>query len=582
MQVARVVAMSIAASSTQLIALGLFAYAGSLSACTALCAMGFGSGLAMLGWLRLSLHAFRFDDVMSSNFLLKNWGLGRWIFASETTAVLSANVMPWLIVFLIGPAATGIFVACDSILRFANPVIISMTNVITSKAAIDYSNGGKAAVRRIVRNASAFLIVFQCAFCILLAIAGEPILKRSFGDAFATYWPVLAVLGLNQLVARALARPGRALMLVNRVNIFLWAEVAGLAISLVAAIILTPRYGVLGAAWSLVAGNVLLIAWTVGAYFAVMRDDKRGEPLLIRPVLSFSSGGRRCFRMKLLVCHEFYRQFGGEDQSFLDEVSMLRSKGHEVVEYTRHYDEIARSSRIGTAIRSVWNAGAYRELRSIIQRERPDLLHCTNLFPLISPAAYDAAHDEDVPVVQALRNYRLVCPSATLVRNGELCELCLGKVVPWPAVRYGCYQKSRLGSAVVATTFGIHNVKRTWQQVDCFYTPSHFARSVFIRAGIPAEQIEVKPNSVVPDPGVGPGDGGYALFVGRLAPEKGIGTLLKAWAELEIDLPLHIVGDGVCRDLVEAAAAQDARKSSSSAKCHIMPYWSSCAPRHVL
>ena len=285
--------------------------------------------------------------------------------------------------------------------------------------------------------------------------------------------------------------------------------------------------------------------------------------------------------MKILACHEFYRQFGGEDQSFLDEVSVLRSKGHEVIEYTRRYDEIASSSQIGTAIRSVWNAGAYRDLRSIIQRERPDLLHCTNLFPLISPAAYDAAHDEWVPVVQALRNYRLVCPSATLVRNGELCELCLGKVVPWPAVRYGCYQKSRLGSAVVATTFGIHNVKRTWQQVDCFYTPSHFARSVFIRAGIPAEQIEVKPNSVVPDPGVGPGDGGYALFVGRLAPEKGIGALLKAWAELEM----------TCRFVLSAMAfvatswkppRRGMRESSSSANCHIMPYWSSCAPRHVL
>jgi glycosyltransferase involved in cell wall biosynthesis/GT2 family glycosyltransferase len=263
--------------------------------------------------------------------------------------------------------------------------------------------------------------------------------------------------------------------------------------------------------------------------------------------------------MKLLLCHEFYRQFGGEDQSFLDEASMLRSKGHEVFEYTRCYDEIERSSRIGTATRSVWNVAAYRELRAIIRRERPDIMHCTNLFPLISPAAYKAAHDENLPIVQALRNYRLICPSATLVRDGKVCEDCLGKVLPWPAVQHGCYQKSRLGSAVVAATFGIHNLKGTWRHVDCFYTPSHFARSVFIRAGIPAEQIEVKPNSVVPDPGVGSGDGGYGLFVGRLTPEKGIGTLLKAWAELEEDLPLHIIGDGICRGLVEQAAARDKR-----------------------
>jgi glycosyltransferase involved in cell wall biosynthesis len=131
---------------------------------------------------------------------------------------------------------------------------------------------------------------------------------------------------------------------------------------------------------------------------------------------------------------------------------------------------------------------------------------------------------------------------------------------------------------------GIHNLKRTWQQVECFYTPSHFARNVFIRAGMPAEQIEVKPNSVVPDPGCGPGDGHYALFVGRLTPEKGIGTLLKAWAALKEDLPLHIVGDGPCRGLVENAAARDARidflgemphqqvmEQLRSATCLVMP-----------
>jgi glycosyltransferase involved in cell wall biosynthesis/GT2 family glycosyltransferase len=263
--------------------------------------------------------------------------------------------------------------------------------------------------------------------------------------------------------------------------------------------------------------------------------------------------------MKLLLCHEFYRQFGGEDQSFLDEASMLRSNGHEIFEYRRSYEDIERIGRIGTATRSVWNFAVYRELRAIIRRERPNIMHCTNLFPLISPAAYKAAHDENVPIVQALRNYRLICPSATLARDGKICEDCLGKILPWPAVRHGCYQGSRLGSAVVATTFGIHNLKGTWRRVDCFYTPSHFARSVFIRAGFPAEKIEVKPNSVVPDPGIGSGDGGYVLFVGRLSPEKGIGTLLKAWAELEEDLPLHIIGDGVCSGLVEQAAARDER-----------------------
>jgi O-antigen/teichoic acid export membrane protein len=125
------------------------------------------------------------------------------------------------------------------------------------------------------------MILFQFAFCIFLAVAGEPLLKRSFGDAYAAYWPALVVLGLNQMLAKISLAPARALMLVNRANIFLWAQVAGFAISLIAAIILTPRYGVLGAALSLVAGNLLLVAWIIGAYSAVMRDYRGSEPLLL-------------------------------------------------------------------------------------------------------------------------------------------------------------------------------------------------------------------------------------------------------------------------------------------------------------
>ena len=281
MQVGRVVAMSVAASTTQIIALGFFAYTGSLSAGTALCAIGFGSGLAAFGWLWLSRRAFHLNYVRSHYFLQKSWVLGRWVLASEATAVLASSVIPWFIVFLLGPAAAGIFAACDSILRFANPVIIAIRNVVTSKVSIDYSNGGRSAIRPTIWKAGAFLILFQSAFFILLAVAGEPILRRLFGEAYAAYWPVLVVLGLNQLVVRISLAPGRALLVVNRVSIFLWAEVTGFVISLVAATILTPRYGVLGGALALVAGNLLLVAWIVGAYFVVMRNDKGGEPLLL-------------------------------------------------------------------------------------------------------------------------------------------------------------------------------------------------------------------------------------------------------------------------------------------------------------
>jgi glycosyltransferase involved in cell wall biosynthesis len=161
--------------------------------------------------------------------------------------------------------------------------------------------------------------------------------------------------------------------------------------------------------------------------------------------------------------------------------------------------------------------------------------------------------------VQALHNYRLLCPSATLMRNGTVCESCVGKLFAWPAVQHGCYRKSRLGSAVVATMLAVHKLKRTWQCVERFYTPSQFARQQFVRFGLAADRIDVKPNCVTPDVGPGLGHGGYALFVGRLSPEKGISTLLNAWSDHRENIPLRILGDGPCRGLVEQAAASDPR-----------------------
>jgi O-antigen/teichoic acid export membrane protein len=112
-----------------------------------------------------------------------------------------------------------------------------------------------------------------------------------FGDAYANYWQVLLVLGINQLLVRLAFAPGRALLLVDRADIALWGDVVALLTSLFAAVLLTPRYGVLGAAFSLVAGSTFVVAWTVGAYFLVMRGDNGIEPLLIgRRPASASAG----------------------------------------------------------------------------------------------------------------------------------------------------------------------------------------------------------------------------------------------------------------------------------------------------
>jgi len=264
--------------------------------------------------------------------------------------------------------------------------------------------------------------------------------------------------------------------------------------------------------------------------------------------------------LKVLLCHNFYQQPGGEDESFADEGRILESRGHEVLRYTRHNAAIAGLSRIDLARSSLWNRQTYDELRDLIASERPDVVHCTNIFPLISPAAYDAADEAGVPIVQALRNYRLMCPNALFFRDGRVCEDCAGKSLAWPAVAHACYQHSRLVTAGTVAMLSMHRARRVWdRKVDLYFAPSEFTRQKYVEAGLPADRVAVKPNCVDPDPGPGDGSGGYAVFVGRLSREKGIETLLAVWERLPGDAQLRIVGDGPLADDVMRAAARDRR-----------------------
>jgi len=266
--------------------------------------------------------------------------------------------------------------------------------------------------------------------------------------------------------------------------------------------------------------------------------------------------------------HDLYQQPGGEDESVRTEQDLLKRVGHSVIEYIRDNDEIAAYSLTEMAslgLRTVWAWDSYRHVRALLRGRKADVAHFDNTFPLISPAVYYACQEAGVPVVQTLRNYRLLCPCATFQREGRICEECLSHSL-WRGVRRGCYRRSRTATAAVALMLSTHRWLGTWGKlVDCYIALSEFARAKFIDAGLPAEKIVVKPNFVYPDPMADPAalsvaddksPQAGALFVGRLSPEKGVATLLAAWRQIDARFPLHVVGDGPLRAQLEAYARQ--------------------------
>jgi glycosyltransferase involved in cell wall biosynthesis len=259
--------------------------------------------------------------------------------------------------------------------------------------------------------------------------------------------------------------------------------------------------------------------------------------------------------MKVLMLHNRYQIAGGEDVSTEMQIDLLRSGGHEVVYLEETSDRVADLGHVRVALRSMWSQEAFSSIDDVLSGGGFDIMHVQNFFPLFSPSVYYAARRHGVPVVQSLRNFRLVCPQGMLFRNGKACFTCIGKPTPWPAIKYGCYRGSTAGSIVVTSMTTMHAAVGTWRRmVDRYVTPSWYAAGIYIESGWDPSTITAIPNYVFPDPGPGHGEGGFALYVGRLAPSKGVRTLIDAWTTHGLHIPLKIVGDGELRAVVEDAA----------------------------
>jgi len=250
--------------------------------------------------------------------------------------------------------------------------------------------------------------------------------------------------------------------------------------------------------------------------------------------------------MKILQVHNYYQLPGGEDTVVKNEYDLLISKSNVVKQYFCNNKEIKSYkfiNKIQLLYKSVYNKETYFKISKIIKQENPDICHVHNTLSLISPSVYFACKDNNIPVVQTLHNYRLLCSNGYLFRSGEICEQCLGKSL-YNSVKYGCYRDSRLETLALANIIEFHKFNNTWDtKIDAYIALTNFAKSKFVAGGISAKKIFVKTNFQFNHVRQVPILSDYFLFAGRLDKTKGI-NLLTALKNSSLVNNIKIAGSG--------------------------------------
>ncbi|NCT37351.1 WecB/TagA/CpsF family glycosyltransferase [Bacillus sp. EB93] len=263
--------------------------------------------------------------------------------------------------------------------------------------------------------------------------------------------------------------------------------------------------------------------------------------------------------IKVLFVHNYYQMSGGEDKVVEEEISLLQQNGIEVSKYFISNYEIKLDgliNKVKLGLNTIWAKNQYKKLKDTLIREKPDVVHFHNTFPLFSPSVYYACKDLGIPVVQTLHNYRLACPGAMLLRNGEVCEKCItGSLIN--SIKHGCYRNSRIQTIPLSTMLATHRLLDTWnKKVDKYIALTHFAKGKFAENDLDVDKITVKPNFIQQTAKMSTKENkeNRIVFVGRLSKEKGLHLLLKAWSNVnaELNAKLDIIGDGPLKEELEA------------------------------
>ena len=257
----------------------------------------------------------------------------------------------------------------------------------------------------------------------------------------------------------------------------------------------------------------------------------------------------------ILLLHNRYRVPGGEERAVADLAWLVRSELGEEAEILER--DSAGLSRGRAALGLLTGGLAPGDVAAAVRRTGARVVHAHNVQPSLGFRALAAARAEGARVVLHLHNYRLVCAVGTCFTRGADCTRCHGRNT-LPGVRLNCRGGSRAESAAYGAGLALFQ-RRLVASADAFVVPSAFALRRLEQLGaplggrahvIPSVQREFAERSRA-------ADGGYALYAGRLAAEKGVADAIAACRLAGV--PLVIAGGGPEEDELRASAGADVR-----------------------
>lgn len=256
--------------------------------------------------------------------------------------------------------------------------------------------------------------------------------------------------------------------------------------------------------------------------------------------------------MKILIVHNNYGKYSGEEAVVDKMAAMLQSHGH-TVSFYRLTTEDARDSLTGKIkgfVSGIYSPAGVKGMRDVLQKEKPDVVNVHNLYPFISPAALFECKKANVPAVMTIHNFRLICPTGLFMRDGKPCERCLEKGNEWSCIKYNCEH-----SILKSVGYTLRNAYARWTKaykdnVDMYACITAFQKRKLIAAGFDENKITVIPNLMDAPKTLDTYQGNYIAFCGRLSREKGVDLIIET-ARKHPEIAFKFAGELRDPDLIE-------------------------------